>query len=76
MLAEQRNKGTICTPDGILYRWGGDLSQGFVLLNIVQNDRCCGAEDQTGGSTVKYLIRLDWSLDGLDRRIGEVADLN
>ena len=76
MFAEQRDEGTVCTPDGILHRWGGNLSQGLLLLDIVQNDRSCGAEDQTSSPTVEDLIRLNRSLDGLDHGIGEVAYLN
>ena len=76
MFAEQRDKGTVGAPDGVLHRRGGDLSQNLLLLNIVQNNRGCGTEDQTSGSTVEDLIRLNWSLDGLDHRIGEVAYFN
>ena len=76
MFTEQRDEGTVCTPDGILYWWGCDLSQGLLLLDIVQDDRGCGAEDQAGSSTIEDFIRLNRSLDGLDHRIGEVADLN
>ena len=76
VFAEQCDKGTICTPDGILHRWSGNLGQGLLLLNIVQNDRGCRAEDQASGSTVEDFIRLNRSLDGLDHRIGEVAYFN
>jgi len=76
VFAEQRDEGTICTPDGVLHGWGGNLSQCLLLLNIVQNDRGCGAKDQTGGPTVEDFIRLNWSFDGLDHRIGEVAYLD
>lgn len=70
MLAKQRNEGTVSTPDGVLHRWGGDLGQGLLLLDIVQNDRSRGAEDQTSGSTVEDLVRLNRGLDGLDHRVG------
>ena len=45
MFAEQRDEGTICTPDSILYGWSSNFGQGLLLLNIVQDDRGSGAED-------------------------------
>lgn len=76
VFAEQRNEGAVCAPDGILHRWGGNLSQGFLLLDIVQDHRCRRAEDQTSGPTVEDIVRLNRSFDGLDHRIGEVAHLD
>jgi len=69
VFAEQRDEGTISTPDSVLYWRGGDLSQGLLLLDVVQDDRGGGAEDQTSGPTVENFICLNGSLDCLDHRI-------
>ena len=76
MLAQEGDKGAICTPYDILDRRRGDLRQRLLLLNVVQDHRGRRAEDQTGGTTVEDLVCLHRWLDALDHRVRQVAHFN
>ena len=76
MLAQQRHQGAVGAPNDILDGRSGDLRNGLLLLDVVENDRRCGAENQAGSTAVEDLVRLDGWFDALDDRVGQVADLD
>ena len=69
VLAEERDERTVGTPDDVLDRRGGNLSQRLLLLDVVQNNRGGGAKDEACCSAVEDLVRLDRGLDALDHRV-------
>ena len=76
VLAEQGNQRAVRTPHHILYRRSCDLSNGLLLLDVVQHDRRRRAENQTGGTSVEDLVRLHGRLDRLHNRVREIAHFN
>ena len=76
VLAEQGNERAVCTPNDVLDGRRSDLREGLLLLDVVENDRRCGAENQAGSTAVEDLVRLDGRFDALDDRVGQVADLD
>ena len=76
VLAEQGNERAVSTPNDVLDGRRSDLREGLLLLDVVENDRRCGAENQAGSTAVEDLVRLDGRFDALDDRVGQVADLD
>ena len=58
----------------ILHRW--TLSDGLLLLKVIKNNGGRGAENETRGTTIEYLVSLYRWLDGFHDRIGQVLDFN
>jgi hypothetical protein len=64
------------TPQNI-FNWGTiHLCDGLLLLDLVQENRGGGAEDQAGSPTVEDLARLYGRVNGLHDRIGWVANFD
>lgn len=76
VLAEKSNERAVRAPDDVLHRRCCDLCQRLLLLNVVQHNRRCRAENQAGRSTIEDLVGLNWGLDTLDDRIRQVPDFN
>ena len=73
MLAEQGDQRAIRAPYYVLDRRSRDLSNGLLLLDVVQHDRRRRAENQTGGTSIEDLVRLHGRLDRLHNRVREIA---
>ena len=76
VLAHKSHQLTICTPYHILHQWTVQLSDGLLLLKVIKNNGGRGAENETRGTTIEYLISLYRWLDGFHDRIGQVPDFN
>lgn len=76
MFAHESYECSITAPDYIFYRWATDLRDCFLLLNVVQDNRCSGTEDETGGTTVEYFVSLDRGFDSFYHRVGKVPDFD
>lgn len=63
MLAQQGDQGAIVAPNNVFHRWRSDLCNGFLLLNVVEDDGGRRTEDEAGGSTVEDLVGLYGRLD-------------
>jgi ATP sulfurylase len=59
MLTHKSYQRPIHAPHDILNRRAVHLRDGFLLLNVVQDDRRGGAEYKTGCTPVEDLVRLD-----------------
>lgn len=69
MLAHEGNKRPIITPNDVLDRRTIDLSDGLLLLNIVENHGGCRAQDKTSSAPIEDLICLNRGFDRLNSRI-------
>jgi hypothetical protein len=68
--------GPILAPHDIFHRGSVKLSNGLLLLDVVKNNRTCGAEDKAGGAAVENFVRLNWRFYALDNSAGQIADLD
>ena len=66
MLAQEGNLGSILVPYDVLDRRSVKLSNGFLLLDVVEHNRACGAKNEASRATKEYLIRLNRWFDTLD----------
>ena len=76
MLAEERDERTVGTPDDVLDRRSGNLSQRLLLLDVVEDDRGGRAQEKACGAAIEDLVRLHRRFDHLHNRVGEVADFD
>ena len=65
VLAEQRNKRSVCAPNDVLHRRRGDLRERLLLLDIVEHDRRGRREDEARCTAIEDLVRLHGRLDAL-----------
>jgi hypothetical protein len=68
--------GPVLTPHDIFHGGSVKLSYGLLLLNVIKNNRTCGAEDKTGGAAVEDFVRLNRRFYALDDSAGQIADLD
>jgi hypothetical protein len=64
------------TPHDIFHRGSIKLSDGLLLLDVVKNNRTCGAEDKARSAAVEDLVRLNRRFYALDNSAGQIADLD
>jgi hypothetical protein len=76
VLTQKSNLRSILTPYDVLH-WGGvKLGDGLLLLNVIEHNRTCRAEDEASSSAVEDLIRLNRRFYALDHSPGQIANLN
>jgi hypothetical protein len=63
-------------PHDIFHRGSVKVSNGLLLLDVVKNNRACGAEDKAGRAAVEYFVRLNRRFYALDNSAGQIADLD
>ena len=63
-------------PHDIFHRGSIKLSDGLLLLDVVKNNRTCGAEDETGGAAVEDFVSLNRGFYALDNSARQIADLD
>ena len=68
--------GSILVPYDVFDRGCVKLRNGFLLLDVVEHNGACGAENEAGCATKEDLIRLNRRFDTLDGRPGQIADLD
>jgi hypothetical protein len=68
--------GPILAPHDIFYRGSVKLGDSLLLLDVVKNDRTCGAEDKAGGAAVEDFVGLNRRFYALDYSAGQIADLD
>jgi len=68
--------GPILVPYDVLDRGSVKLRNGFLLLDVVEHNRACGAENEASRATKEDLIRLDRRSDTLDGSPSQIADLD
>ncbi len=66
VFTQKSNLGPILAPYDILDRGSVKLTDGFLLLDVVEYNRACGAENKASRATKEDLIRLDRGFDTLD----------
>jgi len=66
MLAHESYQRAVTVPDNVFYRWAIDLCYGFLLLDIVQNDRSGRTENEAGRPAVEYFVGLHGRFDSFD----------
>lgn len=76
VLAEERDKGPVGTPDDVLDWRSGDFGKSLLLLDVVQYNSRSRAQDETGSAAVENLVGLDRWLDALYHRVGQVPDFD
>ena len=69
MLAQQGDQGAIVAPNNVFHRWRSDLCNGFLLLNVVEDDGSWRTEDKAGSSTVEDFVGLYGGLDRFHDRV-------
>lgn len=63
MLAEKSNHVSIRVPDYILDGRRSDFREGFLLLNIEENDSCARRKEQACRAAIKDVISLYRAFD-------------
>ena len=76
MLAQECDQGAIRTPYDIFDWRGRNFRKLLLLLDVVEHNRGCRAEDEAGSAAVEDLVGLDRRLDRLDDRVLQVAHLD
>ena len=76
VFTQKSNLRDILTPNDVLHRRGIKLGNGLLLLNVIEYNRTCGAEDEASGPAVENLIRLNGWFKALDYSPGQIADLD
>ena len=69
VLAHQGDQRRVITPNHILHWRTVDLRNRFLLLNVIEHNRSCRAENEAGSAAVKDFICLNRWLDRFDNRI-------
>lgn len=65
VFAKKRDTVAVYGPNSILDRWCSDFGQYLLLLNVKENNGCRRGKQKTSGSTIKDVVGLDGTLDGL-----------
>lgn len=65
MFTEQSDQRSVSAPHDVFDRGGRNLRNALLLLNVVQDNRGGGAENEARGSSVEDLVGLDGCLDRL-----------
>ena len=76
MLAQQGNAVSVNAPNNILDGRCRQFGQCLLLLNIEQDDRSRGREQERGSPSIEDLVGLRRQLDGLGQRVVEIPDLD
>lgn len=76
MLAQKSDTVSVDTPNNVLDGRGGQFGQCLLLLDVEQDDRGGGRQQEGSGTSVKDLVGLSRQLDGLGQGIVEVTDFN
>jgi hypothetical protein len=76
MLTQKSNLRGIQAPYDVLHWRGVKLGNGLLLLNVIEYNRTCGAEDETSSPAIEDLVRLNRRFNALDHSPGQIADLD
>ena len=76
MLAEKSDHVTVRVPDNIFDGWRSNLREGFLLLNIEENDSCARGKEQACRAAIKDVISLYRTFDAFRDAVAQVADLD
>ena len=76
MLAEKRDHIAIRVPDNIFDGWRSNLREGFLLLNIEENDRCARRKEQARGAAIEDIISLYRAFNALCNAVAQVTNFD
>ena len=73
MLAQKCNQRPVSAPDYVFNRWRRNFGECLLLLNVIEDNRRGGAQDETSSATVEDFVCRHGRLDGLNDGVGHVA---